>query len=132
MPETMREGTGVVGELPITQAEIAFYRQNGFVRVPQVLTPKELEEARTSLAEAMAMHLQGGLDRTGGRSDYDRVFLQKVNLWRDHEGIRKLAQHPRLAEIGRRLSGVPAVRIWHDHALIKPHQDSKASPWHQD
>jgi phytanoyl-CoA hydroxylase len=102
------------------------------VRLPQVLTPEELAGARSSLAEAMAMSLEGGVDRTGARSDYDRVFLQKVNLWRDHEGIRRLALHPRLAGIARRLSGAEHVRLWHDHALIKPHEDSKASPWHQD
>jgi len=30
------------------------------------------------------------------------------------------------------LARAKAVRLWHDHALIKPHVDSRPSPWHQD
>jgi ectoine hydroxylase-related dioxygenase (phytanoyl-CoA dioxygenase family) len=117
---------------PLTEDEIASYRANGFLQLHGVLTPEELAAARQDLDEAMGMSLSGGLDRTGIRSDYDRVFLQKVNLWRDHAGIKRLVTHPRLAELARRLAGVEAIRLWHDHALIKPHTESKASPWHQD
>lgn len=117
---------------PLTDEQIAFYRENGYVQLNDVLTPDEVEAARASLAEAMDMSLSGGIDRTGARSDYDRVFRQKVNLWRDHAGMAAVAQHPRLAEIARRLAGAPAIRLWHDHALIKPNVESKASPWHQD
>jgi ectoine hydroxylase-related dioxygenase (phytanoyl-CoA dioxygenase family) len=121
-----------LSDIDLPQSKIDFFRENGFVQIDDVLTPAELERARLDLAEAMAKPLSGGIDRTGTRSDYDRVFLQKVNLWRDHEGIRRLVHHPRLAELARRLAGVEHVRLWHDHALIKPHVDSKPSPWHQD
>src|SRR5438270_7951297 len=103
----------MMNEYPLTDEQIRFYRKNGFVQLPGVLTPEELEAARAHLAEAMALKPAGALDRTGMRSDYDRVFLQKVNLWRDHEGIRKLVFSPRLAEIARRLAGAERVRLWH-------------------
>ena len=119
-------------DYPISDEQVRFYQENGFIQLPDVLSPEEVEEARRHLDEAMSLQLTGGLDRTGLRSDYDRVFLQKVNLWRDHEGIRELVFHPRLARIARRLSEAEGIRLWHDHALIKPNQDSKASPWHQD
>ena len=118
-------------EYPISDEQVRFYGENGYIQLHNVLSPAEVEEARAHLAEAMSMQLAGGLDRTG-RSEYDRVFLQKVNLWRDHEGIRELVCHPRLAGIARRLTGAERIRLWHDHALIKPHTDSKPSPWHQD
>jgi ectoine hydroxylase-related dioxygenase (phytanoyl-CoA dioxygenase family) len=120
-----------MSEYPLTSEQVGFYRENGFLQILDILTPAEVEEARKHLAEAMARPLSGGLDRTGN-SEYDRVFLQKVNLWRDDAGIRDLVFHPRLAEVARQLAGVPAIRLWHDHALIKPHLDSKPSPWHQD
>src|SRR5437773_1727508 len=67
-----------------------------------------------------------------GNADISKVFLQKVNLWRDHEGMRQYVFGGRMAEVARRLSGSPRVRLWHDHALIKRPRDSKPSPWHQD
>jgi phytanoyl-CoA hydroxylase len=120
-----------MSEYLLSEAAIRHYRERGFVALPDVLTPEEVAEARTALAEAMARPGAGSVDRTG-RSEYDQVFLQKVNLWRDHDGMRRLACHPRIAEIARRLSGAPAIRLWHDHALIKPYEDSRPSPWHQD
>ncbi|MBI3909488.1 MAG: phytanoyl-CoA dioxygenase family protein [Armatimonadetes bacterium] len=117
---------------PITESQIQFYEENGYLPLPEVITPEELADARVFLEEALHMRLTGGIDRTGS-SDYDRVFLQKVNLWRDHEGVRRLVFHPRLAQIARQLSRSHAIRLWHDHALIKmPGRDSRPSPWHQD
>jgi ectoine hydroxylase-related dioxygenase (phytanoyl-CoA dioxygenase family) len=116
-------------EYPLTEAQIEYYRECGYVRLDGVLTADELARGREDLGEAMTKN--AGLDRTG-RAEYDRIFTQKVNLWRDHAGIRELVCHPRLAGIARALSGAGGVRLWHDHALIKPHIESRASPWHQD
>jgi len=117
------------GEYPLSAEQIATYRTEGFVALPDVLTPAELAAVRADLADALRAN--AGLDRTG-RSDYDRIFIQKVNLWRDHAGLRRLVCSPRLAAIARRLAGVAGIRLWHDHALIKPCVESRASPWHQD
>jgi ectoine hydroxylase-related dioxygenase (phytanoyl-CoA dioxygenase family) len=113
----------------VNEDQIRFFAANGYLQLHNVLSPEELEAARAHLADAMAR--PAGIDRTG-RSDYDRVFLQKVNLWRDHAGMRTVVHNPRLAEIARRLAQAERMRLWHDHALIKPHEESKPSPWHQD
>jgi ectoine hydroxylase-related dioxygenase (phytanoyl-CoA dioxygenase family) len=120
-----------MSEFRLPDAQVRYYQENGFIQFNDVLTPAEVEQARASLAEAMQMRLQGGIDRTGN-PEYDRIFLQKVNLWRDHPGMRAVVFHPRLAEIARQLAGVPRLRLWHDHALIKLPSDSKPSHWHQD
>lgn len=117
---------------PLTDEQVRYFRENGFVQLDNVLNPKELEEIRGALDEATGMQLTRALDRTRVGSDYNRLFTQKVNLWRDHEGVCRFVQSPKLAEIARRLSGAPAVRLWHDHALIKPGTDSRPTPWHQD
>ncbi|MCA9412098.1 MAG: phytanoyl-CoA dioxygenase family protein, partial [Candidatus Omnitrophica bacterium] len=39
---------------------------------------------------------------------------------------------PKLAEIARRLVGCRSIRLWHDHALIKPGRDGVETKWHQD
>ncbi|GIX06835.1 MAG: SnoK protein [Candidatus Poribacteria bacterium] len=121
------------GEYPLTRDQIQFYRENGFVQLDNVLTAEELEFLRNALEEAVMAPARHAVVNSDGRSDYAKVFYQKVNIWRDHEGVREFVFSPRLAEIARRLAGFRAVRLWHDHALIKmPGPDSRPSPWHQD
>ncbi len=120
-----------MAEYPLTEEQIDSYRRDGFVELHDILSAEEVADLRDALEEAMQAPSTSGVDRTG-RSDYDRVFLQKVNLWADHEGVRRFTCHPRIAEVARRLAGADRIRLWHDHALIKPHVDSKPSPWHQD
>ncbi len=50
---------------------------------------------------------------------YNRVFVQRLNLWTDHEGMRGLMLDPRLGKLASELAGVDGMRIWHDQALIK-------------
>lgn len=121
------------GFYPLTEEQIAFYQENGFIQLDGVLTPEELEAVRQAVDEAVTQPLKYAIHNSAGRSDYEKVFVQKVNLWRDHEGVREFVHSSRLAEIARRLARARAVRLWHDHALIKmPGNDSRPSPWHQD
>lgn len=116
----------------LTEEQIRFYRENGFVQVDNVITPEELEELREYLDEAMTITDGNSFstDREGGA--YYRVLNQKVNTWRDHAGMAKYVLHPRFAEMARQLIGAKAVRLFHDHALLKMPGDSKPTPWHQD
>ncbi|MDX9974636.1 MAG: phytanoyl-CoA dioxygenase family protein [FCB group bacterium] len=114
---------------PLTEQQIAFYRENGFVQLPDVLTPEELADVRASM-DALIESRREAHDRE--RSDYSRIFLQMVNLWRSDDGIRRFALNRKLGEIARQLSGVPRIRLWHDHALVKMPGDSRETPWHQD
>lgn len=115
----------------LTERQIAFYRENGFVQVDDVLSAEEVEELRTHLSEA--------LEETGGRSvqtaestnAYYKVLNQRVNTWRDHGGMARFVLGSRFADMGRQLIG-GSVRLFHDHALLKMPHDSKPTPWHQD
>jgi ectoine hydroxylase-related dioxygenase (phytanoyl-CoA dioxygenase family) len=121
------------GQYPLTDEQIEFYQENGFVQLDNMLTDEELADVRASVDEAVTMPLQYAVHNSAGRSDYERVFVQKVNLWRDHEGVRRFVFSPKLADTARRLARARGVRLWHDHALIKmPGPDSRPSPWHQD
>jgi phytanoyl-CoA hydroxylase len=117
---------------PLTDEQIAFYQENGYIQLFDVLTPEELEETRAALADANQMALDAKHHTSGGRPEYERVFVQKVNLWTVHDGMRKYVLNARVADIARRLAKTDRVRLWHDHALIKMPGDSKESPWHQD
>ena len=117
---------------PISDEQVRFYQDNGYIQLLHVLTPAELAEARAALADALAMTLDAQHDRSGRNPEYDRVFTQKVNLWQVHDGMRGYTLNPKLAEIARRLARAKRVRLWHDHALIKMPDGSKPSAWHQD
>lgn len=118
---------------PLSEEQVRFYRQNGFVQLPEVLDMSEVAALRSIFTRAVR-------DRKKNRrvhgvtitSDYERVFVQMVNLWEDYAEIRPFVLSERIAGIARRLTGSRSMRLWHDHALIKMPGDSRETPWHQD
>jgi ectoine hydroxylase-related dioxygenase (phytanoyl-CoA dioxygenase family) len=65
------------------------------------------------------------------RSTYDRAFLQMFNLWTRDESFREFTLDARFAEVAASLVGTPAVRLYHDQALVKEPYGGH-TPWHQD
>ncbi|GBF72955.1 phytanoyl-CoA dioxygenase family protein [Paenibacillus sp. 598K] len=115
-----------------TEEQIAYYQENGFVQIDNVLSPEELEELRNCLNETMG-HTGGNslqTDASGGA--YYKVLNQRVNTWRDHGGMARFVLGDRFADLGKQLTGFAGVRLFHDHALFKMPGDSKPTPWHQD
>jgi len=119
-------------DYPLTEDQIAAFRENGFVQLLHVLTAAELEETRAALEDASQLALDARHHTSASNPEYEKVFVQKVNLWTVHAGMRRCVLRPKLAEIARRLAGVERIRLWHDHALIKMPGDSRPSEWHQD
>lgn len=115
---------------PITDEQVAFYQRNGYIQLPNVLSADEVETLRGYLDEVNQMTLDSRHHVSSGH--YEKVFVQKVNLWTVHEGMRQYVHSQKIADIALRLSGEPAIRLWHDHALVKMPGDSRESPWHQD
>ncbi|MBO7747622.1 phytanoyl-CoA dioxygenase family protein [Paenibacillus sp. MWE-103] len=116
----------------LTAEQVAFYRENGFVQIDDVLSPEELAELRQYMDETM--YGEGGrgvqTDKAGGA--YYKVLNQRVNTWRDHGGMARFVLGERFADLGKQLTGFAGVRLFHDHALLKMPGDSKSTPWHQD
>src|SRR5690348_14321962 len=126
MPNTINE-TGL-----LTQEHIDFYRLNGFVMVENVLSADELEELRQSIDEVTTSSEEKAESTDKEKGWYYRVLNQRVNTWRDHGGIAKYVMHPRFALMVKELSGASAIRLFHDHALLKMPGDPAPTPWHQD
>ena len=124
----------------LTQKQINFYQENGYVVIEDFLRPDELETWQRNVADAVAQRdgrLVAGGPKAQDRIDseesryYDKVFMQRMNLWTDHEGMRGLMFDARLGKMVSELAGVDGMRIWHDQALIK---QPWANPtgWHLD
>ena len=124
----------------ITDEQVAFYREHGFVVLEGFLNADELADWRATTDEAVRDRLErrpalsGKWDLTNQgnpESYYARVFTQCVKLADTHDGMRRLMLDPRLGELAAKLAGVSGIRIWHDQALFKP-PFGNPTAWHLD
>lgn len=117
---------------PLTQEQIDYYRENGFVKLENMLTDEELESLRSAANDILSDTVPLPPDAPESAKEYRRVFDQRVNLWPHHSGIKQHVFNAKIAAVARQLAGHSATRLWHDHLLTKMPGDSKASAWHQD
>jgi phytanoyl-CoA hydroxylase len=109
-------------------AQIAAYRRDGCLVIRNFLSPQEvaaLTQEVVQAAQAMGKAKLGGerAERAQeGDGFYDRVFFQRVNLWRVNPAIKELITDPRLGRMLCELEGIDGIRVWHDQTLQK-------APW---
>jgi hypothetical protein len=98
---------------------VADFERDGFVVVPDLLTEDELDRYERLVTDAVSDRTRGDDTPLEAKSRYQQSFVQCMNLWEDHPGVRPLTFHPRLGQAAAELLRVPAVRLWHDQALFK-------------
>ncbi len=122
----------------LKQQQIDEYRKNGCLIYRNLLSGSEVDELLAAIAEALdAM----GNKKVAGSSSlneqessdeyYDRVFLQKLNLWKVSEKIRNIFLGPEIGEMVCKLEGVDGMRVWHDQTLQKMRW-ANPTAWHLD
>ena len=103
----------------VSPDHIAQFRRDGFVVIPDLLEPSELETFGAAVDAAVAARTRHDRRRLDEKTPYEQSFQQCINLWEDHLGVRPLTFHAALAAAAAALLGVGAVRVWHDQALYK-------------
>lgn len=118
----------------VSDDQVAFYRDNGFLTIDRLLSDAELDEWRAAVDEAVAQRADSRVphrrdrpelldtltpEQRAGYEYYDKVFTQKLFLWRSSERVRQLVFDVELARMAAKLEGVDAVRVWQDQALVK-------------
>ena len=120
----------VIAELsepyPLTEADIAFFRDNGFIKLKGVFSPGAVLKLRAELVRLLEAEF--GADIDGGVQDR---FLSLEMVWPDHPLLRAYVLSPRVAKICADLLRVPAVRLYHDNVLSKEPGCGR-TPWHFD
>ncbi|GIN71823.1 SnoK protein [Bacillus sp. J14TS2] len=116
----------------LSEEQIAYYQENGFVQVDNVLSTDEVAELRTFMDEVMNNKSRSSIQTSEQDDAYYKVLNQRVNTWRDHGGMARFVLSERLAGMASQLIGNKGIRLFHDHALLKMPNDSKETPWHQD
>ncbi len=139
----------------LTDEQISYYRENGYIKLKQVLSPETLEEygdeftrivretpaegfmpeshlklmtpqVRKMVEAVYAKVLEKNPDET-----YARAFTQRGNLWNISKKAAEFVFSKRLAKIAADLMEVDGVRLYHDQALYKEAHGGH-TPWHCD
>lgn len=120
-----------------TEADVAFYRENGYWLAPRILSDEELEQLREHHARVVAGCYETSRspwshDPAPGQP-IDRIVKIDNSHWADAT-MAKLALHPLIGAMACRLTGARAIRLWHDQLLLKPPDSGSAGNvgWHQD
>lgn len=110
----------------LTDQQVAFFNDNGFIKLPHVLSPS----AVVSLRARMKGLLEGAFNVTLDGQAEDR-FLSLDMVWREDPVIRAFVLSPRIAKICADLLKVSAVRLYHDNLMSKEPGCGR-TPWHYD
>ena len=120
----------------ISERDVAFYREQGYLVVPDVLEPETLGVLRRDLAvilegaRAVTSHTDVYDLEPGHRADDPRVRRIKT----PHKflpAFERLTRHPRLLAVLQALLG-PAVRLHGSKLNMKSPKYGSPVEWHQD
>ncbi|MEM6844946.1 MAG: phytanoyl-CoA dioxygenase family protein [Bacteroidota bacterium] len=127
----------------LSNDQLNFYHENGFVVIENFLDKSELSEWQEAVTEAVqernGIKFPGSNVKVGENdgvnqeeADYfGNVFDQLVNLWQTNERVNQLMLDTRLGKMASQLASVDGIRIWHDQALIK-RRWANPTAWHLD
>jgi len=117
-------------EVRLEQAQVDFYRENGFLVVRGLLSPPLLRHYGGVITQKV-LELNNQHKPMHERTTYEKAFLQVTNIFRESEEVAHFVMGKRLASVAAQLMGKAGVRLYHDQALYKEPSGGK-TPWHVD
>lgn len=127
----------------IGPAEIAFYREHGYLSVRQAFTPAEMQAAIDGIASLiMGEHpdfehvvFEAAVkDRLADMGPDERMdCVRKLGVFEAHEPrLKAISQHAALLKVVTQLLHGRTPEMFQDMALLKPPMIGREKPWHQD
>ncbi|TDW99215.1 phytanoyl-CoA dioxygenase family protein [Dinghuibacter silviterrae] len=114
----------------LTEEQVSFFRENGFIKLKHVLSPEAIDYMDDTITREVhrlnTQHLP--LDE---RDTYGKAFLQIMNIWTQSGPVREIVFSERLAKLASDLLELQGVRLYHDQALYKE-AGGGITPWHAD
>jgi len=107
----------------LTEDNHLAFRRDGFIRLPNVLSPGAIVCLREELVRL--------LSKTFPENNRSNRFLSLEMMWLESVIIRRYVLSPRIAKISADLLDVKSVRLYHDNALSKEPGCGR-TPWHYD
>lgn len=121
--------------LRLSDEQIAFYHENGYVSGIRILSDLQIEQLRNELLTLFdAQHDGRELwheYHSNESADPSRVLFHALGAWRVSPGFHDILWHPAFGiPASQLLDG--AVRFWHDQLFCKPAEHGGVVAWHQD
>jgi ectoine hydroxylase-related dioxygenase (phytanoyl-CoA dioxygenase family) len=118
----------------VTDEEVAFYDENGWVKLSGLLSPELTALVLTHVKDAAGYVEEDGF--TEAFTDLDtrgetRTAWYSTNLHHKDDFLKQLARSRPLGEAHARLMHTERVRLWSDSTNTKP-AGAELTPWHQD
>ena len=123
-------------QFKLSDAQVAEYRERGFVRGPRVLDDRQIDVLREGLERIRT----GENERLGELYEVDEAWRKApeqnvfhfLGAWRIDEAFHDIMFHPAIAVPVSQLLDTPRVRFWHDQVFYKPARHPGVVAWHQD
>jgi ectoine hydroxylase-related dioxygenase (phytanoyl-CoA dioxygenase family) len=119
----------------LTDEQVAFYHENGFLAGVRVLDNSQIGKLRQELAAFFQTNHPGRelwYEYHANESpDPSQVLFHALGAWRISPGFHDLLWHPAFTVPASQLLG-GAVRFWHDQLFCKPAHHGGVVAWHQD
>ncbi len=119
----------------LTDEQVAFFREQGYVSGMRLLTDAQVEALRTELQEFFDPGHEGRElwheYHTNESGDPDNVLFHALGAWRIRPGFHDALWNPAFAVPAAQLLAGP-VRFWHDQLFCKPARHGGVVAWHQD
>lgn len=121
----------------LTQEQLDFYRENGYLHVKGLFTAEEAAAFRQEAHELIA-RLQAVKSVEATWESAAEVTMTKTSLLHCHDvqfqsaAFARLITDPRLTDIAADIIGSPNVQLHHNKLFIKPPEKGSPFPMHQD
>lgn len=119
----------------LTEEQVAFFHENGYLKGVKVLEPNEVEVLREELAklveptpEERALFYEFHSNES---ANPNTTLFHALGAWRVGKALHDILWNPRFTVPASQLLGGP-VRFWHDQLFCKPAGHGGVVAWHQD
>jgi len=123
-------------ELKLTQDQIEFFNENGYLAGVKMLDEAQIEKLREDLNEITDTHHPGHNlfyeFHSNESSDINTILFHALGAWRITPGFHDVLWNPRFVMAASQLLGNVPVRFWHDQLFYKPAKKGGVVAWHQD
>jgi ectoine hydroxylase-related dioxygenase (phytanoyl-CoA dioxygenase family) len=129
------ESTEAWAQYRLTDDEIGFFDERGYLVRPRVLNEQQIESLRGELAELIDLNHPGHQlfyeFHSNESTDPATVLFHALGAWRITPAFHDLLWNPAFLMPAAQLLG-GAVRFWHDQLFCKPPHHGGVVAWHQD
>lgn len=114
----------------VTDDHVQAFRANGAVCIRNIFSADELAVLRDSIDSNIAKPSPRA--KVASRPDDPGWFFEDFCNWQENDGYRRFVTESPAPSVAGALIGGNAVRMYHDHLLVKEPNTRQRTPWHQD